>query len=155
MKVQVNLAALGRSKWYEYAVRFAFGATVTVLAGLVAKQYGPEIGGLFLAFPAIFPATATLLEKHEKQKEPSHLRARQVAGIDAAGASMGSIGLMAFAIIVWQGLPRYPFIVVLAAALMVWLLLSVGSWWMRKTWLRNLRLALSQHAMQRTRRSDE
>lgn len=69
MRVQFNLAALGRSKWYEYVGRFAFGGAVTVLAGLIAKVYGPEIGGLFLALPAIFPATATLLEKHEKQRE--------------------------------------------------------------------------------------
>ncbi len=146
MKVEVNLAALGRSKWYEYAVRFAFGGAVTVLAGLVAKRYGPEIGGLFLAFPAIFPATATLLEKHEKQKEPTSLRAREVAGIDAVGASMGSIGLMTFAIIIWQDLPRYSFIAVLAIASIAWLLVAVAAWWMRKAWLRNLRLALKPHS---------
>ncbi len=81
VRVPVHLGALGRSKWYEYAVRFAFGGAVTVVAGLVAKRYGPEIGGLFLAFPA----TATLLEKHEKQKEPSHLRAREGAGIGGRG----------------------------------------------------------------------
>lgn len=145
MKLQFNLNALGRSKWHEYAVRFAFGAAVTVFAGLVAKRYGPEIGGLFLAFPAIFPATATLLEKHQKQKEPNPLRARQVAGIDAAGASMGSIGLMVFAIIVWQGLPRYCFIAVLATASIAWLLVAVAVWWIRKTWLRNLWLAWRRH----------
>jgi hypothetical protein len=145
VKVEVQLAALGRSKWYEYAVRFAFGGAVTVLAGLVANRYGPKIGGLFLAFPAIFPATATLLEKHEKQKEPSLQRARQVAGTDAAGASMGSIGLMTFAIIIWQGLPRYSFVDVLVTASIVWLLVAVAAWWMRKTWFRHLRLALKQH----------
>lgn len=145
MRVQVNVASLGRSKWYEYAVRFAFGGSVTVLAGLVAKRYGPEIGGLFLAFPAIFPATATLLEKHEKQSESSYSRAHEVSGIDAAGASMGSIGLMAFAITIWQGLPRYSFLVVLAAASIVWLLVAVAAWWVRKTWLRYLRLALKRH----------
>jgi Protein of unknown function (DUF3147) len=146
VKVQFNLATLGRSKWYEYAVRFAFGGAVTVLAGLIAKECGPEIGGLFLAFPAIFPATATLLEKHEKQKKPNPLRARQVAGIDAAGASMGSLGLIAFAIVVWQGLPRYALIGVLATALMAWLLVAVVVWWLRKTWLRNLRLQWRRHA---------
>jgi hypothetical protein len=146
VKVQFNLAALGRSKWYEYAVRFTFGAAVTVLAGLVAKRYGPEIGGLFLAFPAIFPATATLLEKHEERKEHNPLRARQVAGIDAAGASMGSIGLVAFAIIVWQGLPRYSLIAVLATAFVAWLLVAVAIWWLRKVGLRNLRLPGRRHA---------
>jgi len=68
VKVQVNLAVLRRSNWYEYAAPFAFGEAVTALAGLVAKRYSPGIGGLFLAFPAIFPATATLLEKHETRK---------------------------------------------------------------------------------------
>jgi hypothetical protein len=69
MKIEINIAALGRSKWYEYLVRFAFGGAVTAIAGMIAKRYGPGVGGLFLAFPAIFPATATLLEKHEKQKK--------------------------------------------------------------------------------------
>lgn len=140
MKVEVNLGALRRSKWYEYLVRFAFGGAVTVLAGVIANHYGPNIGGLFLAFPAIFPATATLLEKHEKQKEPSYLRAREVAGIDAAGASMGSIGLIAFAIIIWQGLTRHSLTAVLAVSIVAWLLVAVAAWWIRKTWLRRLRL---------------
>ena len=63
MKIEINIAAIRRSKWYEYVVRFAFGGVVTALAGIIAKRYGPEVGGLFLAFPAIFPATATLLEE--------------------------------------------------------------------------------------------
>jgi len=29
------------------------------------------IGGLFLAFPAILPASATLIERHEKEKKES------------------------------------------------------------------------------------
>jgi len=64
MRVSLHLLALRQTKWYEYAVRFLFGGTITVLAGLIAKQYGPTLGGLFLAFPAIFPAGATLVEKH-------------------------------------------------------------------------------------------
>ena len=140
MKVDVILGALRRSKWYEYLVRFAFGGAVTVIAGVIANHYGPNIGGLFLAFPAIFPATATLLEKHEKQKEPGYLRARQVAGIDAAGASMGSLGLVVFAIMVWQGLTRDSLTAVLAVSIVGWLVVAVGAWWIRKRWLRRLRL---------------
>ena len=34
-----------------------------------AEKFGPGIGGLFLAFPAIFPASATLIEKHEEQRK--------------------------------------------------------------------------------------
>ena len=140
LKVEVNLCSLRRSKWYEYLVRFAFGGAVTVLAGVIANQYGPNIGGLFLAFPAIFPATATLLEKHEKQTEPSYLRAREVAGIDAAGPSMESIGLIAFAIMVWRGPRQWPLIAVLVISTVSWLVVTVAAWWIRKTWLRRLSL---------------
>ena len=63
MKIEINFAALGRSKWYEYLVRFAFGGIVTALAGIIAIRYGPGIGGLFLAFPAIFPGNCHLVGK--------------------------------------------------------------------------------------------
>lgn len=71
VKIQINLPALGRSRWYEYLVRFAFGGAVTVLAGIIGQRYGPGIGGLFLAFPAIFPATASMhgLEEHVGQHD--------------------------------------------------------------------------------------
>ena len=67
MKISLDLSALGKTKWYEYALRFAFGGAITVAAGLIANKWGPGVGGLFLAFPAIFPASATLVEKHEKK----------------------------------------------------------------------------------------
>jgi Protein of unknown function (DUF3147) len=69
MRTCFDLSALAKTKWYEYAVRFAFGGVVTVFAGLVAKHFSPVVGGLFLAFPAIFPASATLVEKHEEEKK--------------------------------------------------------------------------------------
>ena len=103
MRIEIDTSGMGQSHWYEYVIRFVFGGSITVLAGIVAKRWGPEIGGLFLAFPAIFPATATLIQKHEKQKkarfgQDATKRGREAAGIDAAGATIGSIGLMAFAI---------------------------------------------------------
>lgn len=86
-------------------MRFVFGGTVTVLAGIVAKHFGPAIGGLFLAFPAIFPASATLLEKHQREKKKKAgisetSRGGQAAALDAYGAALGSIGLLCFALIV-------------------------------------------------------
>ena len=145
MKIEINIAALGRSKWYEYLVRFAFGGLVTALAGIIAKRYGPGVGGLFLAFPAIFPATATLLEKHEKQKKErvgkaGTLRAREIAGADAAGATIGSLGLTVFAVIVCRYLPHGSTAVVLSAATLAWLLVSVTIWIIRKTLCRALRI---------------
>jgi hypothetical protein len=71
---------------------------------------GPGVGGLFLAFPPIFPASVGLVEKHEEQKKQQHgldgtIRGREAAGLDAAGAAIGSIGLIAFAVAVWRLMP--------------------------------------------------
>ena len=41
-----------------------------MIAGLIAYAWGPAIGGLFLAFPAIFPAAATLLDEDERENRP-------------------------------------------------------------------------------------
>src|SRR3981081_2873096 len=110
MKVSLDPSAFGRTKWYEYVLRFAFGGAITVAAGLIAKKWGPGVGGLFLAFPAIFPASATLVEKHEKEKKQQHgldgtIRGREAAGLDAAGAAIGSIGLVAFSVAAWRLIP--------------------------------------------------
>ena len=42
---------------------------VTVAAGVIADIWGPTAGGLFLAFPAIFCASATLIEAHQRQQK--------------------------------------------------------------------------------------
>jgi Protein of unknown function (DUF3147) len=69
MRIQADPSALRETKWHEYAVRFLSGGLITVIAGIIAKHFGPVVGGLFLAFPAIFPASATLIEKHEKKRK--------------------------------------------------------------------------------------
>jgi hypothetical protein len=138
MKVSANFSALKNTKWYEYAVRFVLGGTVTVIAGLLAKHYGPGLGGLFLAFPAIFPASATLVDKHEKEKKkragiPQTMRGRQVAGVDAAGAALGSLGLATFAFIIWKFLPIWNVAAVFIAATVAWLSVSCALWSLCKT----------------------
>ncbi|MFZ0299784.1 MAG: DUF3147 family protein [Candidatus Sulfotelmatobacter sp.] len=137
MRIQVDLSTLRQGKWYEYAVRFLFGGIITALAGIIAKKFGPGIGGLFLAFPAIFPASATLIEKHEKEKKESlglhgTARGRSAASVDAAGSSMGSIGLLVFALAVSQFLQRDPPWIVLPAATLLWLAVSLAVWQIRK-----------------------
>jgi uncharacterized membrane protein (GlpM family) len=138
MQIKVDPSSLGQTKWYEYAIRFLFGGMITVFAGVIAKKFGPSIGGLFLAFPAIFPASATLIEKHETQKKEENEggeaseRGREAASVDASGAAMGSIGLLAFALLVWKFIAHYnPWLVFVAAAL-IWLMVSVLLWRIRK-----------------------
>ena len=131
MLVQFNPAAIRRAKWYEYAIRFLFGGLITAATGIIANRFGPAVGGLFLAFPAIFPASATLLEKHEKEKRGTN-RSREIAGVDAAGSAIGSIGLFVFALVVRFLLPAHRHWAVLLAATLSWLILAVLLWWLRK-----------------------
>jgi hypothetical protein len=105
MRIKINFAAAKETKPHEYAIRFLFGGLITVATGLIAKKFGPTVGGLFLAFPAIFPATATLVATHEKEeKRRAHLngtpRGRDAAAIEARGTALGSLGLLAFAAVV-------------------------------------------------------
>jgi hypothetical protein len=104
MLVRLDRSALRQAKKSQYALRFFFGGLITAGAGLVARQYGPVVGGLLLAFPAIFPASATLIEKHEIEKKEKmglngKIRGSQAASIDAAGSAMGALGLLFFAIL--------------------------------------------------------
>ena len=132
MTVKFDLSALAATKWHEYAIRFFFGGAITVIAGMLAKEFGPVFGGLFLAFPAIFPASATMVEKHEREKKRHagilrSSRGRQAAALDARGAAIGSIGLGCFAFAVWKLLFWTP-IQALSAEFGIWLAVSVLIW---------------------------
>ena len=48
-------------KFSDLAIRFAFGAGVSTVAAVAGRSFGPVVGGMFLAFPAILPASLTLL----------------------------------------------------------------------------------------------
>jgi hypothetical protein len=94
--VRVKWSALKQSRWYEYVLRFVLGGLATAMAGAIAAFFGPEAGGLFLAFPAIFGASATLIEKHERERKQKlglsgDRRGKEAAALDAAGAGLGSI----------------------------------------------------------------
>jgi hypothetical protein len=137
MKIELDVSRFGESRWYEYVLRFAFGGSVTVLAGLIAKHCGPIVGGLFLAFPAIFPAAAMLIEKHEKDRKRHEgmdgaQRARIAAGLDATGAAIGSVALAAFAGIVWRMLPGSPLPVVLLCGTLAWMAIAALGWMLRE-----------------------
>jgi uncharacterized membrane protein HdeD (DUF308 family) len=137
MRVEANFASLKQTSLREHLVRFVLGGAVTVAAGLIARRWGPVIGGLFLAFPAIFPAGATLIETHEVQRKrkighDGRRRGRQAAALDALGASFGTVGLAAFAVVLWRLLPGHSSWGALALALGAWAVVSGALWILRK-----------------------
>src|ERR1700730_5598698 len=90
----------------------------------------------FLAFPAIFCASATLIEKHERERKQElglsgYRRGTDAAALDAAGAGLGSIGLAAFGLGVWLLAPTLAF-GSLALGAVGWLLASVLLWRLRR-----------------------
>jgi hypothetical protein len=104
-----------------------------VFAGIIAKKFGPTVGGLFLAFPAIFPASATLIESHEKEKKKRArldpgIRPQNAIALDSAGSTMGAIGLFVFALLTWRLLPNYKTWAVLLVSTIAWLIVSVVVW---------------------------
>lgn len=137
MQVKVDYSTLRQTKWHDYAIRLVFGGLIAAGAGLIANKYGPVVGGLFLAFPAIFPASATLIEKHEKEKQEAHgpkgaERGKEAASADAAGSAMGSLGLLVFAVLVWKLMPGHKAWLVLTVATLSWLTVSVLIWYLRR-----------------------
>ena len=133
MNIRFNPTAAKATRWHELLVRFLFGGAITVIAGVLAKQYGPVFGGLFLAFPAIFPATATLVEKHEKERKACRglsgaKRGKGAAALCARGAELGGLGLICFAIAVWKLAPRINFAGTLFIALAIWFGVSFLAW---------------------------
>ncbi|AWL97728.1 MULTISPECIES: hypothetical protein [Bradyrhizobium] len=136
MLVKMSASALKQTRWYEYGIRFLLGGLATVLAGAVTTGFGVSVGGLFLALPAIFCASATLIESHERRaKEKAGLsgdrRGQQAAALDAAGAGLGSIGLAAFAAVFYLVVST-TVIGAFVAAILVWAAVSVSAWWLRR-----------------------
>ena len=135
--ISFHLAALKQTKAHQYGVRFLVGGLCTVAAGLIGKHFGPAIGGLFLAFPAIFPAGASLIESHEKENKQmiganGALRGRLAASIDSAGAALGCIGLIGFAVTSWWLLTSYRATLAITIATLVWLFVTLSLWLVRR-----------------------
>jgi hypothetical protein len=137
MIVKISVAALKETSPKDYAIRFVLGGLVTVATGLIATKFGPAVGGLFLAFPAIFPATATLIASQQKDKKQrlglnGELRGRLAVAIEAKGTALGSLGLAAFSLTVWLLVKSHPPSDVLALAIAVWSACSVLLWFLFK-----------------------
>lgn len=136
MLIRVKWSALKEGHWYEYALRFMLGGAATVVAGIVAEVWGPAVGGLFLAFPAIFIASATMVEKHERERKErkgvkGSRRGLDAASLDAAGAAWGTPALASFACVtVWAA--ELPPALCLSLAAAVWLTVAIVLFFVRR-----------------------
>jgi hypothetical protein len=137
MRIEANFSSLKQTTLREHVVRLVLGGAVTVAAGLIARHWGPVIGGLFLAFPAIFPAGATLIEQHEVKRKreigrDGRRRGSEAAALDALGAALGAMGLAAFAVVLWRFLPGHSSWAALGLAVVAWASVSGLLWVLRK-----------------------
>jgi uncharacterized membrane protein (GlpM family) len=100
-------------------IRFAFGAAVSAVAGVVSTVFGPRTGGVFLAFPAILLASLTLVAEEQS------LRA---ARDDARGAGIGSVGMAAFAVVCALSVHAAGGPLALAVAALAWVVVSLAGY---------------------------
>src|SRR5438067_3340311 len=99
-------------------MRFLFGAGISLVAGLAGMAFGPKIGGVLLGFPAILPASLTLIQKKEGKQE---------ASVDSIGAILGAIAMIVFAVVVSVSVVSLGVASSLLIALLVWLAVAVRS----------------------------
>jgi hypothetical protein len=107
-----DLSKLSKIRPRSLAIRFSFGAAISLIAGLISFAFGAKAGGMFLAFPAILPASLTLIEKKEGAEAATH---------DLDGTILGAAALGPFALVVGVGLRHHGAALVLPAALVIWL----------------------------------
>lgn len=108
----LTLGKLRRIRLRDYAVRFALGATISVVAAVVGKVIGVRFGGTLLAFPAILPASLTLIQEEEGTSR---------AARDAIGAILGAVGLVIFGMVGEATFGRLKPALALALATLGWL----------------------------------
>ena len=100
----------------ELCMRFALGAGISLAAAIAGLVAGRRFGGLFLAFPAILPASLTLVSAKE---------GRSRASINAVGATIGAVALFAFAVVAATLIRGLGAVAVLLATA-AWVAVAVG-----------------------------
>ncbi|MFB6959740.1 DUF3147 family protein [Streptomyces sp. NPDC056309] len=118
-RVRVDLRAVARTPRKDLLLRFGFGAGVSLLAAVVSRLFGSFVGGVFLAFPAILLASLTLVAEEE-----GLMSARD----DARGAALGTLGLVAFAVVATVLLRHHSAWLALGAATAAWAVVSFGAY---------------------------
>lgn len=124
----IDMSQLRDIRWQDLAIRFAFGAVISVIAGIVGLNIGERIGGILLAFPAILPATLTLIDKRQGKERSFH---------DLQGTVAGAFGLVGFGIVASVTFGHFNVLIVLVLAFLAWTLMAgllylVWAGWLRR-----------------------
>jgi Protein of unknown function (DUF3147) len=114
---RVDRAKIKSTRFRDYALRFVFGAGIALAAALIGTWFGPKVGGLFLGFPAILPASLTLIQKKEGRDE---------ASVDSVGAMLGAVALVAFGVVVLATVAGLGVVPSVLIAFVVWLAVASG-----------------------------
>ena len=114
--VGVSFCAVRAVPRGDLVIRFVFGAGISVIAAIISYVFGARFGGIFLAFPAILPATLTLIEKEESKRK---------AEDDDIGAILGAAALIVFGGLVWWLIPIIGAPGAIAVAVFGWLSAAV------------------------------
>lgn len=115
-KVGLSLSGLRDAPPRDLAIRFVFGLTVSAVAAVIGIAVNARFGGVFLAFPAILPATLTLIEKEQSERK---------ARDDDVGAVLGAAALILFAGLGWWLFGQIGAPLTLTAAAAGWLIAAV------------------------------
>jgi len=138
--VSIDPAKYRQVRAGDLAIRFGFGFGVSALAGVVTLAAGNHVGGLFLAFPAILPASLTLIGAKEGDRQ---------AQLDAAGAVIGAVGMVGFALAAFLLFGAVDAVAAEAAALLCWFAVSTGLYLLLRRVMQRRR-ALSARSPSRT-----
>lgn len=96
----------------ELGLRFLFGACISLAAGLIGLHWGPTLGGILLAFPAILSASLALIQGKEGPR---------IADRNAVGAVLGGIGLSGFGAALMLTARPLPAVLSFALAALAWM----------------------------------
>ena len=116
---RLDLARLKQAKLKDYAIRFAFGGAVSVIAALLGHWITPRFGGIFTAFPAILLASLTLIGKHDGREQSAE---------DAEGGAAGALALVACAFVIALTVTWIAGAASLVLALALWLALALAGY---------------------------
>jgi hypothetical protein len=77
----MNVRRIREVEWWEIAVWFLVGGCISAAAAVVDHAFGHKFGGAMLAFPAILPASLTLVDKKEgcRAAMARHIDRREVS----------------------------------------------------------------------------